>query len=92
MFSYLHAVVAACAVDQIYAVDIDGDMVDLHPAFALAAAAAPAVGAVAFTAVCVLTGKKDKVACLKLACIGKQYAHIAALLRHARGGQAVYGG
>ena len=92
MFSYLDAIAAACAVDEELAVDVYGNMMYLHPAFAPAAAATPTVGAIALTAACILTGKKDKVACLKLACVGKQYAHIAALLRHARGGQAVYGG
>lgn len=66
MLSYLNAVVAARAVNQICAVNINGDMVDLHPAFALAAAATPTVGAVALTATCILTSEKDKVACLKL--------------------------
>ena len=66
MLSYLHAVTAARAVNQICAVNINGGMVDLHPAFALAAAATPAVGAVALTAACILTGEKDKVARLKL--------------------------
>ena len=92
MLAYLYGVVAAGAVNQKLAVDVYGNMMYLHPAFAPAAAATPTVGAIALTAACILTGEKDKVACLKLACVGKQYAHIAALLRHARGGQAVYGG
>ena len=66
MLAYLDAIAAACAVNQICAVNINGHMVDLHPAFALAAAATPTVGAVALTATCILTSEKDKVACLKL--------------------------
>lgn len=71
MFSYLHAVVTACAVNEKFIVNIDGDVVDLQPAFAPAAAATPTVGAIALTAACILTGEKDKVARLKLACVGK---------------------
>lgn len=92
MFSYLDAIAAACAVNEKFIVNIDGDVVDLQPAFATPCAAAPDIRAITLAAACILTGEKDKVACLKLACVGKQYAHIAALLRHARGGQAVYGG
>lgn len=66
MLSYLYAIAAARAVDQICAVDVDGDMVDLHPAFALAAAATPVVGAIALAAACVFAREKDKVARLKM--------------------------
>lgn len=62
MLSYLNAVVAACAVDEKLTVDIDGNMVDLHPAFTPAAAAASVVGAVAHASACVLAGKENDVA------------------------------
>jgi len=62
MFSYLNGVVAARAVDKELAVDIDGDVVNLHPSLAASVAASPVVGAVALTAPCVLAGKKDNVA------------------------------
>ena len=82
MLSYLNGVVAACAVDQELTVDIDGNVMNLHPAFAFTVAAAPMVGAVAHTSACVLAGKEDNVARLKLRGIGEQNAYVLALLCH----------
>ena len=85
MLSDLYAVIAACAVDKKLSVDIDGDMVYLHPAFAFAIAASPVVSAIAHTTACVLSGKEDNVARLKLRWIGKENAHVLTFLRHRSG-------
>ena len=85
MLSYLNRVVAACAVYKELSVNIDGDVVYLHPAFAFSIAAAPVVGAVTYTSACVLAGKEDNIARLKLRWVGKQNAHILTLLRHRSG-------
>lgn len=82
MFSYLHAVASTCAVDEELAVDVDGDVVNLHPSLTASVAATPVVGAVALAASCVLAGKEDNVARLKLRGVGEQNAHLLALLRH----------
>ena len=66
MFSYLNAVVSARAVNQELAVDIDSDVVNLHPASASAVAAAPMVGTVAHASTCVLASEEDNIARLKL--------------------------
>lgn len=92
MFTNLHGVVAACAVNEKLAVDVDGDMVYLHPAFAFAISATLMVGAIALATGSVFSGKEDKVACLKLRWVGEQNAHVPTLLRHARRGQPVHGG
>ena len=81
---YLNAVVTARAVDQIRFVNIDRDMVNLHPAFAGAGAASVMIRTVSGAAACILTCKKDKITRLKLARIGKQNAHALAFLSHAR--------
>ena len=90
MLAYLNAVVSARAVDQELAVDIDGNVVDLHPAFASAVAAAPMVGTVAHATACVLTGEEDNVACLKLRGVGEQNAHVLTLLCHRCGVKSVH--
>lgn len=92
MLSYLNAVVAACAVNEKLTVYIDGNVVDLHPAFASAVAAASVVGAVAHASACVLTGKEDNVARLKLRGVCKQNVQVLTLLRHRSGVKSVHGG
>ena len=82
MLSDLNGVVAACAVDKKLAVDVDGDVVNLHPSLTASVAATPVVGAVALAASCVLAGKEDDVARLKLRGVGEQNAHLLAFLRH----------
>ena len=62
MFSYLDAIAAACAVDEELAVDVDGDVVNLHPSLTTSVAASPVVCAVALAAPCVLACKEDDVA------------------------------
>ena len=79
MPAYLYAVVAARAVDQELAIDVD-----LHPPFAATCAAAPDIRAIALASRSVLAGKEDKIPRLKLRGIRKQHAHITAFLRHAR--------
>lgn len=66
MLSYLYAVVAACAVNEKFIVNIDGDVVDLQPAFATPCAAAPDIRAITLAAGSVLPCKEDEVARLKL--------------------------
>lgn len=84
MPAYLCAVVAARAVDQELAIDVDSNVVDLHPPFAATCAAAPDIRAIALASRSVLAGKEDKIPRLKLRGIRKQHAHITAFLRHAR--------
>lgn len=84
MPAYLYAVVAARAVDQELAIDVDSNVVDLHPPFAATCAAAPDIRAIALASRSVLAGKEDKIPRLKLRGIRKQHAHITAFLRHAR--------
>lgn len=86
MLANLYAVAAARAVDQELAVDVDGNMMYLHPPFAASRAATSVVGTVARTTGSVLASEEDKVACLKLRRVCEQHVHIAALLRHACGG------
>jgi len=62
MLSNLNGVVAACAVDKKLAVDVDGDVVNLHPSLTTSVAATPVVCAVALAAPCVLACKEDDVA------------------------------
>ena len=82
MLSDLNAVVAACTVNEKLVVDIDGNVVYLHPAFAFARAATPVVGAIALAAGSVLAGKEDKIARLKLRSVSEQHINVSALLRH----------
>ena len=92
MFAYLYGVVAAGAVNQKLAVDVYGNMVYLHPAFAFARSTTLGVRAITLAAGSILAGKKDEVACLKLGSVSKQHIHVAALLGHACGRQPVHGG
>ena len=92
MLSYLYAVVAACTVNEELAVDIDGDVVYLLPALALACAAAPGIRTVAFPARSVFTGKEYEIARLKLGSVGKEHTHLVALLRHTCGSKSIHGG
>lgn len=62
MLSDLNRVVAACAVDKELTVDVDGDVVNLHPSLTASVAASSVVCAVALAAPCVLAGKEDDVA------------------------------
>ena len=62
MLANLYAVIAACAVNEKFIVNIDGDVVDLQPAFATPCTAAPGIRTIALAAGSVLTGKEDKVA------------------------------
>lgn len=59
MPAYLYAVVAARAVDQELAIDVDSNVVDLHPPFAATCAAAPDIRAIALAPRSVLAGKED---------------------------------
>ena len=85
MLAYLYGVITAGAVNQKFAVDVYGNMVYLHPAFAFTRSAALGVRAITFAAGSILAGEKDEVACLKLGSVSKQHIHVAALLRHASG-------
>lgn len=62
MLANLYAVIAACAVNEKFIVNIDGDVVDLQPAFATPCTATPGVRAITFAAGSVLAGEKDEVA------------------------------
>ena len=62
MLANLYAVIAACAVNEKFIVNIDGDVVAMQPAFSTPCTAAPGVRAITFAAGSVLTGKKDEVA------------------------------
>lgn len=62
MIANLYAVIAACAVNEKFIVNIDGDVVYLQPAFTFARSATPGVRAITFAAGSVLAGEKDEVA------------------------------
>ena len=65
MPAYLYAVAAACAVNEKFIVNIDGDVVDLQPAFATPRTATPGIRTITLAAGSVLTGKEDEVTRLK---------------------------
>lgn len=90
MLAYLDAVVAACTVNQKAVVDVDRNMMDLHPALTRAGTATVVIRTITGATACVLAGEKDKIASLELARIGKQNPHALAFFRHACRGQAIH--
>ena len=60
MFADLNAVVAACAVDQVFVVDVDRNMVNVQPAAALACSATVDIAAVVFASARIEPCKEDQ--------------------------------
>lgn len=82
MLADLHAVLPAGAVDQELVVDVDGNVVNVHPAFALARATAPNITAVFGSSARIIAGKENEVTRLELCGIGEQHAHFLTGFRH----------
>ena len=86
MFADLNAVVAAGAIDQVFVIDVDRNVMDVQPSAALACTATVDVAAVVLASARIEPSEEDQIACLKLRRIGEKAAHLLTLLRHANRG------